>query len=225
MKKQTFNSFVSATVALLVFIVSIPLTTQALFRSIDDEGRDKEQVEDILKKAQNDVVRRRLNNRDYHRAVEIYRDMLNPERGGKDIDPATLTKPDMNDPKTWELYLSRDEKKAEDTHAAAKETKPAVMNDLSEHDQEYLRRTVKIGYCPDGLKKYVSGFYELCLSLTGKKGTAPKGILNDLAKLRAERKVLPKTLNNRLEMLRQAREGTKRESVGPSRTRTAAPTE
>lgn len=223
MKKQTFDSFVSATVALLVFIVSIPLTTQALFRSIDDEGRDKEQVQDIIKKAQNDVPRRRLNSRDYHRAVEIYRDMLNPERGGKNIDPESFTKPDMNDPKTWEFYLNQDKK--EEAHAAAKVTEPAVFKDLSERDQEYLRRTVRIGYCPDGLKKYVSGFYELCLSLTGKKGTAPKGILNDLAKLKGERKVLPKTLNNRLEMLRQAREGTKRESVGPSRTKTAAPTE
>ena len=97
------------------------------------------------------------------------------------------------------------------------------METISKEDKALLRRYEKAKYCPESLKTYASGFYELCVALTGEKRVlSPRtGILNDLARLKSKQNVLPKTLNSRLEMLRQAREGTKRESVTPMRT--AAP--
>lgn len=227
MTKHTFNTLVSATVALLVFVVSLPLTTQALFRSQPYyPNRARETTEDIMQKAKNDFTTRRDVRRDYHRALEIYRDMLNGERGGKDVDASKLVKPDVNDPETWEFYL--DQEGEGTTHAAARaDVDPIAFDKLSEREQQEMRRTVRLGYCSEGLRNYVAGFYELCRSLVGKKSTkAPRGILNDLARLKANRDVVPNTLSERLRLIREAYKLPSRENVRPGRpTRAAAPTE
>lgn len=227
MKKNTFNSFVSGTVALLVVVVGIPLTTQAVFRSIDDDGTSvNKDVEDVITKAKQNFSYRHDTSRGYYSALEKWRALLNPKGEGKGVDTSTLVKPDVNDPKTWEYYLNLGKKEDEAAvHEAAVSGKAADFKELSQRDQMYMRRTVKIGYCAEGLKKYAAGFYELCLSLTGKKGTAPKGIMGDVAKLKKDRKILPNTLRNRLDMGKNS--PPRRESVMPGRTttKTAAPTE
>ena len=96
------------------------------------------------------------------------------------------------------------------------------METVSKEDGALLRRYERAKYCPESLKTYAAGFYELCISLTGKQRvlTPRTGILNDLVRLKSK-STLPNTLNSRLEMLRQARDGTKRDAVTPMRT--AAP--
>ncbi|MBI3331981.1 hypothetical protein HYZ99_03405 [Candidatus Peregrinibacteria bacterium] len=215
MKKQAFHSWVSATVALLVFAVSIPLTTQALFRSTPYFGnRPREEVADMRDRAVNDNNRRRDVSREYHRAIEIYRSMLNAERDGRTIDPSTLVKPDVNDPSTWDFYLDQE---GETAHAAARRrVAPVSFESLSEDEQQEMRRFIRVGYCSESL---AAGFYELCLSLTSnRRRTAPTGIMNDLQTLKSRRTVTPRTLNLRLQMLRENMGARPQQSTSPSRT-------
>ncbi|OGJ56149.1 hypothetical protein A2706_02400 [Candidatus Peribacteria bacterium RIFCSPHIGHO2_01_FULL_51_35] len=216
MHKEHVHNFVALSLAVLVSIASIPLSTEALFRSQHDDGTRLEVgVPDVQKAAKADTTDRRLRAREYHKAIELYRDRLKRGEMG-------LVKPDINDPATVDFYLQKAEEEAEHS-AAPKRTDVVTAQNISDDDRLLLRRYERAGYCPESLKNYVSGFFELCVKLAGSKLKSGNrtGILNDLIKARS-RTTLPNTLKNRLEMLRQAREGTKRESTAPMRT--SAPT-
>ena len=213
MRKEHIHNFVALSLALLVSIASIPLTTEALFRSQHDDGTRLEVgVPDVQKVAKDDTTDRRLRSREYHKAIELYRDRLKRGEMG-------LIKPDINDSATVDFYLQKVEEEADHSAASEKRTDVVTDQNISDDDRLLLRRYERAGYCPESLKNYVSGFYELCVKLSGKKLKSGNrtGILNDLIRTRA-RSILPNTINSRLEMLRQAREGTKRESTAPMRT-------
>lgn len=227
MHKEHVNSLVSLSLALLVAIVSVPLTTEALFRSQDQDGVKFEVgVPDIMEMARNYHEEGQANRREFYEAMEIFREKL--KDGEQD-----LIKPDINNRATVDYYFGRITLE-EAKHAAAPKalrggsgSTTAVLTEdtVSKDDRALLRRYERAGYCPESLRNYIAGFYDLCKTLAGKSlRTSPRmGILNDMIRIQAARKVLPKTLNNRLEMLRQAREGTKRPNTVRPTTRTAAP--
>ncbi|MEK7590926.1 MAG: hypothetical protein AAB489_01830 [Patescibacteria group bacterium] len=218
--KTNVHGLVSLCLALLVGFVAIPLTTEALFRSQHDDGTKFEagvpDVMEIARQYHQEVQNKR---HDYYEAMEMYRERL--KDGEKD-----LPKPDVNNQTTVDFYFGRatleEAVHAASPKAAVKDATTAVLANetISKEDRALLRRYERAGYCPESLKNYVAGFYDLCTSLAGRKlRSAPRtGILNDLVRIKSARNVLPKTLDSRLEMLRQAREGSKRESIGPSRT-------
>lgn len=227
-KKRFAHAFPLAAV-LLALIVTVPLTGQALFRSQDDYGvRFEDGVQDIYRKAQEDQASLALRRRRYHTAMRRYRDLQNA--GSED-----LVRPDINDPSTVARYLEGSGNTPADTiHAAAEEEESGsgsgpelTITEVSREDRQLLRRYERAGTCPVSLQNYIPGFYELCLSLVGRRlHVEPRiGILNDLVRIRSSRNILPNTLNVRLEMIRQARDSATRRTdiVQPSRRRTAAP--
>ncbi len=219
--KEHVQTVAALTVALLVAVVSIPLTTQALFRSQDQEGFKTEKGENVIQHVLDYKPTFRERTREYHEAMRMFQERT------KDGE-ADLPLPDINDPESVAFYFEVQAEEEVASHGAATPSTTATIaeEDISDGDKALLRRYTRAHYCPESLKKYVvKGFYELCVSLVGSgRFTRPRtGIINDIANMRSKQKVLPNTLNNRLEMIRQAREGTKRESVGPSRMKTAAP--
>ena len=221
MHKEHFDNLISLTVAMLVAVVALPFTSQAMFRSVDQDGNHmfEQQVPDLIKiaKADRSVQSERRHN--FYRAMELYRDRT---KNGEE----NLLVPDINNASSVQFYLDAAAKteEASSGHAAAEDPKVA-LKDISSTDRTLLRQFEHTGNCPTSLKSYIPGFYELCLSLiVGKPKARVGGFLNDLANIQRMSGALPNTLANRLKMVRQAREGTKAPSVEPSRMRTAAPT-
>ena len=231
MHKEHVNSLVSLSLALLVAIVSVPLTTEALFRSSDDDGTQFEaNVPDIFELARSYHEQGQANRREFYEAMEIYREKL---KNGE----LALIKPDINNKATVDYYFGRITLE-EAKHAAAPKkvvssgsgstTAGLTEETISKDDRALLRRYERAGYCPESLRNYITGFYELCKTLAGKnlRSSPRMGIMNDLIRIQSARNVLPNTLKNRLDMLRQAREGTKRpNTVRPTFRRAAAPPE
>lgn len=229
MHKEHVNSLVSLSLALLVAIVSVPLTTEALFRSADDDGTQFEtNVPNIFEMARSYHEEGQANRREFYEAMEMYREKL---KNGE----LALIKPDINNRATVDYYFGRITLE-EAKHAAAPKkvvssgtgatNKGLTEAEISKDDRALLRRYERAGYCPESLRNYISGFYELCKMLAGKslRKSPRMGIMNDLIRIQSARNVLPNTLNNRLEMLRQAREGTKRpDTTRPTFRRAAAP--
>jgi len=199
--------------------VAVPLSTYAIFRSQDERGFLYENVPSQTERARQNRAALQLRRRQYHQAIELYRELRKRGEEG-------LVKPDINEPETVEFYL-KGATPAVGVPAVTEETpKPSTlqMSDLSLEDKQLLRRYERAGTCPESLRKYIPGFYELCRSLVGEKlHEKPRtGILNDLARLKSLRNILPNTLESRFEMLRQAREGSKRSDVSEP-MRTSAP--
>lgn len=207
--KIHFSSYATLAAALVVAVTTLPIAHDALIGS-----NSRESMAEIQKAAKEDSAARRERSRDFYEATRRY---LERTKRGEENIPV----PKANDPKSVEFYF-------EEKHEAAPTPKPKMPSTLqlsvkqvSEQDRLLLRRYERAGTCPESLKEYIAGFYELCVSLAGKRfhGATRTGIINDLVRSRTQNKVLPKTLNSRLEMIRQAKEGTKRESgTGPSRT-------
>lgn len=207
--KIHFRSYATWTVALLVVVTSLPITKDALIGS-----NSRESMAAIQKAAKDDSVARRERRHRYYDATELYWERT--KRGEEDIPV-----PNVNDPKTIDFYFEEKHEAAPVPVRVKPSTLQLTINAVSDQDRLLLRRYERAGTCPESLKQYVEGFYELCVSLADKRlhGAARTGFINDLVRSRTQNKVLPKTLNNRLEMLRQAKEGTKRtDGTGPSRT-------
>lgn len=228
MTKDHLNTLVSLTVTMLVAVVTIPAATQAIFQSTDDDGNLLFGNPTILKVAKSDRQVQAQKRHRYYKAMEIYRDEL---KAGK----TDIPKPDINDPATVAYYLDGKEipKKEEASssseateHAAAESTQVKIQR-LPRDQRALLLQLENQRNCPYSLRSYAAGFYELCLSLIKGKEPVPvrAGFLNDRVRIQTQRGVLTNSLENRLKMLKQAREGTKREMVKPSRLKSAAPTE
>ncbi len=205
--KNHFGTYATWTAALLVAVTSLPLTQDALTGS-----NSRQSMTEIQKSAKEDSTDRRARARNFYEATRRY---LERTKKGEENIPV----PNVNDPKTIDFYF-------EEKHEAAptpqkSSTLQLTIKEVSDQDRLLLRRYERAGTCPESLKEYVKGFYELCVSLAGNRfhGATRTGIINDLVRSRTQNKVLPRTLNARLEMLRQAKEGTKRDNgTGPSRT-------
>src|SRR3990167_7292012 len=143
MHKEHVNSLVSLSLALLVAIVSVPLTTEALFRSADDDGTQFEtNVPNIFEMARSYHEQGQANRREFYEAMEMYREKL------KDGE-TDLIKPDINKKATVDYYFGRITLE-EAKHAAApprqvsagEGSTTAVLQEdtISKDDRALLRR-------------------------------------------------------------------------------------
>jgi hypothetical protein len=212
-----------AVTALLIAIISVPLSSQAIFRSQDDDGTKFEEIGDIRQEVYEfQSGQRQLLRRAYSRAIEDYRDRL--KNGEKDA-----VKPDINDPSTFKDFLEGTE------HAAARSSRarsaPARSDDsdtvhadstedLSTRQRMLLRNYTRAGSCPASMESILPGFHALCRGIVGKdaSGTLPQGMDNDLKTVR-HKSVGPATIKLRMEMMRQARDPSTRrkDGTGPKR--------
>ncbi|MDO8649091.1 MAG: hypothetical protein Q7R81_04910 [Candidatus Peregrinibacteria bacterium] len=206
-------------VAMVAVVIAVPLTTQALFRGQDQDGFSVESQPDMRERANADREERLQIRLRYHKALEIYRDLL--KVGEKD-----LIKPDVNDPDTVDFYLDTPgyDEELVDHEAARRKPTTLQIEQVSKDDRLLLRRYERARQCPESLKNYIDGFYELCLSLVGKQAKLqPRvGLLNDLARAKRALNVLPNTWETRMQMLREARDPSTRSADIPP-TRLSAP--
>jgi len=213
-----------AVTALLVAIISIPLSSQAIFRSQDDDGVQFEAIGDIRKQVyEYQLGERQMLRRAYSLAIEAYREKL---KNGV----ADAVKPDINDPSTFQEFLTEDNRQmtqkkdvedSEKVHAAA--SGKGVMlgtEDLSGRQRMLLRNYTRAGSCPASMEKILPGFHALCKSVVGKDADTelPQGIETDLKALRS-RGTEPKSMKLRIKMIEQARDRSNRrpDGQGPMR--------
>ncbi|TSC57369.1 MAG: hypothetical protein Greene041662_971 [Candidatus Peregrinibacteria bacterium Greene0416_62] len=211
-----------AVTALLVAIISIPLSSQAIFRSQDDDGKQFEALGDIRDQVyEYQSGQRQMLRRAYSQAIEAYREKL-----ASGI--ADAVKPDINDPTTFAEFLTEGRQIAkvvtpetEKVHAAA--TAKGVMlgtEDLSGRQRMLLRNYTRAGSCPASMERILPGFHTLCKSVVGRdaEDELPVGIENDLKALR-HRNLEPKSMKLRIKMIEQARDRSNRrpDTQGPMR--------
>lgn len=205
-----------AVTALLVAIISIPLSSQAIFRSQDDDGQQFEAIGDIRSEVyEYQAGERQLLRRAYSQAIEAYREKL--------ADGITnAVKPDINDPSTFAEFLTGGKQiakvptsEAETVHAAAKNSATLGTNDLSGRQRLLLRSYTRAGSCPASMERILPGFHALCKSVVGKDadGDLPVGIENDLKALR-HRDLEPKSMKLRIKMIEQAKDRSTRRTGG-----------
>ena len=210
-----------AITALLVAIISVPLSSQAIFRSQDQDGRLSENLGDIREEVfeyQSGV--RQILRRAYTRAIEDYRERL--KQGEEDV-----VKPDINDPSTFKDFIEESHGAARSTVSSSSATdedrepvRAVTTEELSTRQRLLLRNYTRAGSCPASMERLLPGFHALCKGIVGKdaSGSLPQGMDNDLQKVR-HKSVGPATMKLRLEMISQARDpSTRRTGVpGPMR--------
>lgn len=213
-----------AVTALLVAIISIPLSSQAIFRSQDDDGQQFEALGDIRNQVyQYQSGERQVLRRAYSQAIEAYREKL-----ASGITDAV--KPDINDPSTFQEFLTDDDwqrtekedvEESEKVHAAASGKEVMLgTEDLSGRQRMLLRNYTRAGSCPVSMERILPGFHALCKSVVGKDASdqLPQGIETDLKVLRS-RGMEPKSMKLRIKMIKQARDRSNRrpDGQGPMR--------
>lgn len=206
-------------VALLVGIISVPLTSTALFLQQDSVQTMDITAEDLRQEALGDRSRLRAQRRLYWNAIEQFQNLT--EQG------FSVAKPNINNPATFDYG---------DVHGAAPEKveEPTVSSlttdQLESQDRSLLRRYTRAGFCPEGLRDfYIPGFYELCTSLVDddrKRMEPVTGLLNHNAYLyRQFRSAAPNAkltgMKLRLKMIDEAYNGERRDGgVLPGRPTT-----
>jgi len=223
--------------ALLVVAVSIPLTTQALFRSIDDEGVWVFEMEDIRPSVRAQRAEQALKHRLFYRAMEMYRDFLRQPAVSFDRNPyfderalptyldvlnadeLALYRPDINNIDSIMRYLDADlfNEFLEEivlTHSAASEVSHLTINELPYKERQLMRWYRQTGYrCPNSLRNsYLSGLYELCIRLTTAVGRdIDSSVLRDDAYFRGvqfSNSAPQRSIKRRLRMMEEARTGS-----------------
>ena len=215
-----------AVTALLVAIISIPLSSQAVFRSQDDDGQQFEAIGDIREDVyEYQAGDRQVLRRAYSLAIEAYREKLR-------LGITDAVKPDINDPSTFKEYIvhgreltrirkqSGTEQKAVDedpVHASAPEEEEELGTDeLSTRQRLLLRTYTRAESCPESMERILPGFHALCKSIVGDDASdeLPTGIETDLKALR-HRGLEPTSLKLRLKMIEQANDRSTRRTGVP----------
>lgn len=193
------------TALLVVAVVVVPLTSRAIFRSQDEDGHESENLGDFRPVVLEHRRQWRLERRLYANAVDrcsrdatladtdafctVYWEALERCLKGRrfGIDYGC---PDINDPKLWEAFIQDTnvdpnamKRGEEPAHAAAPAIPTLTEEDLKVHEKALLRRYRRARVCPESLRQYLPGFYELCISLVEKEQPPAmrEGMLNDLA--------------------------------------------
>lgn len=114
-----------------------------------------------------DTSRVRQARRDFWRAVDVYRRLL--QEGATNLAP-----PEINDTESIEFYLSLEN--GGSLKGAAPESIPVISdtrvryNALSEWERDRLDAYVAMGFCPLKLKEYfIEGYYDLCTELVAER--------------------------------------------------------
>lgn len=213
-----------AVTALLVAIISIPLSSQAIFRSQDDDGMQFEAIGDIRNQVyEYQSGQRQLLRRAYSLAIEAYREKL---KNGI----ADAVKPDINDPSTFEEFLAKekditrvektDRKTIDTVHSGVLDDSELGTDELSSRQRMLLKSYTRAGSCPPSMERILPGFHALCKGVVGKDADEdlPVGIENDLKALR-HKSAEPKSMKLRIKMIEQARDRSNRrpDMQGPMR--------
>jgi hypothetical protein len=212
-----------AVTALLIAIISVPLSSQAIFRSQDDDGTKFEDIGDIREEVyEYQSGERQMLRRAYSRAIEDYRERL--KRGEEDA-----IKPDINDPSTFkDFWIGGEHAAAKSSSARSKaastddgeDVHADSTEDLSTRERMLLRNYTRAGSCPASMEKVLPGFHALCRGIVGKDASKnlPQGMDNDLKTVR-HKSIGPATMKLRMEMIRQARDRSNRrkDGTGPQR--------
>lgn len=211
-----------AVTALLVAIISIPLSSQAIFRSQDDDGRQFEAIGDIREDVyEYQAGDRKMLRRAYSLAIVAYREKLR-------LGIVDALKPDINDPSTFKEFLSAVEggkqivpvrtkvpTAVDAPHSAANE-ETLGTDELSRSQRMLLRNYTRAESCPASMEKVLPGFHALCKSIVGDDASdeLPTGIETDLKALRY-RGLEPTSLKLRLKMIEQANDRSTRRTGLP----------
>ena len=214
----------------------IPLaSTQARFRSIDDEGRFVEKTIDLHKRAITDQSANfRYRRRAYSRAMVEFRKRR--QAGEKDLTP-----PDINNIESYEKYLTKIEHdasggrlrsaapvKQEITPKRSQVREHPILNTRTAHEAIGRRERVLLqfyrdaGYCPDPVASALPAvFNQLCERIVEEKKASPKlGILSDLARIKMRNAAPPATVKLRLKMIEEANDrSTRRQDLLPTNYR------
>ncbi|PIR48617.1 hypothetical protein COU80_02815 [Candidatus Peregrinibacteria bacterium CG10_big_fil_rev_8_21_14_0_10_55_24] len=172
--------------------------------------------EDLRTEALQDRVRVRRQTRQYWQAIEAYQNRVRAGEEG-------LTPPSVDDYQSILQYLRAMPSAQEDTSSPAPEgeaTHPAATDDseddtvssltaqeLSDQDRLLLRRYVRANSCPESLKNYLPGFFDLCNAMAQDAAKEPRvGLVNVNQQLHSVqyRDILPNTLKARLQMIQQS---------------------
>ena len=211
-----------AVTALLVAIISIPLSSQAVFRSQDDDGQQFEAIGDIREDVyEYQAGDRQTLRRAYSLAIEAYREKLR-------LGITDAVKPDINDPSTFKEFIVETEGKqvarvrarapsTQDTeHAVAPDEDTLGTDELSSRQRMLLRTYTRADSCPASMEKVLPGFHALCKSIVGDDASdeLPTGIETDLKSLR-HRGLPPTSLKLRLKMIEQANDRSTRRTGVP----------
>jgi len=177
---------------------------------------------DLRFEALEDRVNVRRRTRQYWQAIEVYQNRVRD--GETDLIPPTV---DDYQSILWYLREESDEsEEAEESeeadtsaelntgepeesvvHEAAPTASSDVTQQMNERDRHLLRRYVKANMCPERLKDYLPGFYDLCNAMAKDAQKEPRqGLvnLNQQLKSAARKNVLPNTIKSRLQMMEQA---------------------
>lgn len=215
-----------AVTALLVAVLSIPLSSQAIFRSQDDDGEKFEAIGDIREEVyEYQAGDRQILRRAYSLAIEAYREKL--KQGISDA-----VKPDINDPSTFKEFIvhgrelarirkqggtEREDADEDPVHASAPEDDEELGTDaLSTRQRLLLRTYTRAGSCPESMERLLPGFHALCKKIVGEEADEelPTGIETDLKALR-HRGLEPKSMKLRIKMIEQAHDRSTRREGGP----------
>ncbi|MBM3227899.1 hypothetical protein FJZ27_03505 [Candidatus Peribacteria bacterium] len=207
-----------AITALLVAIISVPLSSQAIFRSQDQDGRLSENLGDMRQEVyEYQSGERQMIRRAYSRAIEDYRERL--KRGEQDA-----IKPDINNPSTFRDFLkevghsaarSPRVRSAASSSSDREAVRADSTEDLTTRQRMLLRNYTRAGSCPPSMERLLPGFHVLCKNIVGNTAETalPRGMMNDLQ--RARRKSIgPATIKLRMEMIRQANDPSTRRTGG-----------
>lgn len=212
-----------ALTALLVAIISIPLSAQAVSR-----GQSLAALTGLSETTvRTQAMEHHLVRRAYSKAMADYR--LRVKNGEKDA-----VKPNINDPKTFAIFLNEEElsdagRRARNvvrrstSSASSVRTKPADIDaeNLTTRQRMLLRTYMRSGSCPESMDTVLPGLMQLCRNIVGEKASEdhPSGFDNDLKAVRASNSAGPATLRLRLKMLEQAldRENRRADGTGPMR--------
>lgn len=199
-------------IAILVGIVSVPLTSTALFIQQEVLERTDISGETLRSRAMDDRRRLRAQRRIYWQAVEEFQ-----EKSEEGID---VEMPDFNNIESIQNVFDA-KKEEEEVHAAAPAVSSLTTDELEVHDRALLRRYTRAHFCPESLKGFeIEGFYELCLSIVGAgvKAEPVTGLLNHSAYIIREKikesapDISPFKL--RMQMLQQANDSDNRRDGG-----------
>ena len=211
-----------AVTALLVAIISIPLSSQAIFRSQDDDGQQFEAIGDIRENVyEYQAGDRQMLRRAYSLAIMAYREKLR-------LGMSDAVKPDINNPATFKEFIVETEGKqvarvrarvpsTQDTeHTVAPDEDTLGTDELSSRQRMLLRTYTRADSCPASMEKVLPGFHALCKSIVGDDASdeLPTGIETDLKSLR-HRGLPPTSLKLRLKMIEQANDRSTRRTGVP----------
>lgn len=188
----------------LVAVLATPLAVEVFTGTGGEPGLLTSSIMQARENALQGRASARRKQRQYWMAIEAFQMRVREGEQG-------LVPPNINDYNSILEYLGEGEEEAppEVERASAPQTSSMDSQSLSDSDRLLLRRYSRANSCPESLKNYIPGFYELCLSVTRDASPEPRvGLINENVQLHSKVSPPPATLKLRLQMLQEAYDRT-----------------